>query len=186
MSMVAWFNNLLKGVVNSNEYVGIGAKSAYFDDSNGKTTTAYLRNRIGGNCAPGLQSPAISLGPVTNTGGVLTATATVETVEFGTQAVVFSVDGRYVSAVMGPEPYTLNYGAAGLASGSHTVTATVVDAVGLLAVSSKQSVSTSGGVGPAGPISPNVDSAKQDFDIAGNADDPINGRHLRASIEDVR
>jgi hypothetical protein len=91
---------------------------------------------------------------VTNTGGVLTATATLDTVEFGTQGVVFAVDGRYVSAVMGSGPYTLNYGAAGLASGSHTVTATVVDAVGLLVVSGKQGVSTSGRVGPGGPVSP--------------------------------
>jgi hypothetical protein len=141
-----------------------------------KTTTAYLRNRIGGNCAQRLQSLAIFLGPVTNTGGVLTATATLDTVEFGTQGVVFAVDGRYVSAVMGSGPYTLNYGAAGLASGSHTVTATVVDAVGLLVVSGKQGVSTSGRVGPGGPVSPNVDPAKLDFDIAGNADDPVDGK----------
>jgi hypothetical protein len=59
---------------------------------------------------------------------------------------------------------------------SHTVTATVVDAVGILAVSGKQSVSTTGKVGPSGPIPPNVDPARQDFDIAGNASDPINGR----------
>ncbi len=106
----------------------------------------------------------------------MTATATVETVEFGTQGVLFGVDGRFVSAVVGVGPYTMNYGAAGLASGSHTVTATVVDTVRLMAVSGKQSVSATGGVGPGGPISPNVDPAKQDFDIAGNADDPINGR----------
>ena len=62
-------------------------------------------------------------------------------------------------------------------AGGNTVTATVVDAVGLLAVSGKQSVSTSGGVGPSGLVNPNVDPAKQDFDIAGNADDPINARH---------
>lgn len=66
--------------------------------------------------------------------------------------------------------------AGGLPSGSHTVTATVVDAVGILAVSGKQSVSTTGNVGPSGPIPPNVDPARQDFDIAGNASDPINGR----------
>jgi hypothetical protein len=223
MSGVVWYNNLLKGVVNNNENVGIGievgardmkiynntvmsqwptagyafggtvggsmqdnyaclitpsrARSAYFGDSNGKSTTAYQRNRIDGNCAPGLRSLAISLGPVTNTGGILTATATAETVEYGTQGVVFAVDGRYVSAVLGAGPYILNYGAAGLASGSHTVTATVVDAVGVLAVSGKQIVSTSSGLGPNGPVRPNVDPAKQDFDIAGNADDPINGRH---------
>jgi hypothetical protein len=153
------------------------AKSAYFGDSNGKTSTAYVRNRIGGNCAPGLRSLAVTLGPISNTGGVLTATATVETVEFGMQGAVFSIDGRYVSAVTGLGPYTLNYGAAGLATGSHEVTATVVDAVGLVAVSGKQSVSTSSGASPGGPISPNVDPAKQDFDIAGNADDPINGGH---------
>jgi hypothetical protein len=152
------------------------AKTAYFGDSNGNSTTAYLRNRIDGNCAQGLRSLAISLGPVIDTVGVLTAPATLETVEFGTQAVLFAVDGRYVSAVMGAGPYILHYGAAGLPGGSHTVTATVVDAVGVLAVSGKQSMSTSSGVGPAGPVSPNVDPAKQDFEIAGNADDPINGR----------
>jgi hypothetical protein len=223
MSGVVWYNNLLKGVINNNQNVGIGievgardmkiynntvmsqwptagyafggteggsmrdnyaclitpsqAKSAYFGDSNGKTSTAYVRNRIDGNCARGLRSLAVTLGPISNTGGVLTATARVETVEFGKQGVVFSIDGRYVSAVAGPGPYTLNYGAAGLATGLHKVTATVVDAVGLLAVSGKQSVSTSSGAGPGGPISPNVDPAKQDFDIAGNADDPINGGH---------
>jgi len=79
--------------------------------------------------------------------------------------------------VMGAGPYTLKFGAAGLASGSHTVTATVIDAVGILAASKKQRVSSSGGVGPGGPVSPNVDPAKQDFEVAGNADDPINGRH---------
>jgi hypothetical protein len=56
------------------------------------------------------------------------------------RGVVFAVDGQYVSAGTGFGPYTLKYGAAGLGSGSHTVTATVVDAVGLLAVSGKQSV----------------------------------------------
>jgi hypothetical protein len=223
MSGVVWYNNLLKGVVNNNENVGIGievgardmkiynntvmsqwptagysfggtvggsmqdnyaclitpsrARSAYFGDSNGKSTTAYLRNRIDGNCPPGLRSLAVGLGPVTNTGGTLTATATVETPEYGTQGVVFAVDGRYVSAVIGAGPYILKYGAAGLAGGPHTVTATVVDAVGLLAVSGKQTVSTSGGVGSSGPVNPNVDPAKQDFDIAGNADDPINAKH---------
>jgi hypothetical protein len=121
------------------------AKTAYFGGSNGKGTTAYLRNRIGGNCAPDLRPLAISLGPVSNASCVLTATATIEMVEFGTQGVVFAVDGRYVSAVMGAGPYTLNYGAAGLAGGAHRVTATVIDAVCLLAVSNKQSVSTSGG-----------------------------------------
>ena len=223
MRGVVWYNNLLKGVANSNQNVGIGievgardmkiynntvmsqwptagyafggtvggsmqdnyaclispsrAKSAYFGDSNGKTSTAYLRNQVGGNCAQGLRSLDISLGPVAENGGVLNANATVETVEFGTQGVLFSVDGQYVSAVMGAGPYVLNYGSGGLPSGSHTVTATVVDAVGLLAVSNEQSISTSGGVGPGGPVSPNVDPAKQDFDVAGNADDPINGRH---------
>jgi hypothetical protein len=37
-------------------------------------------------------------------------------------------------------------------------------------------VTTPHGVGSSGPIGPNVDPALQDFDIAGNADDPINGR----------
>jgi hypothetical protein len=221
MTGVVWYNNLLKGVVNNNENVGIGievgaqdmkiynntvmsqwptagyafggtvggqmqdnyaclitpsrAKSAYFGDSNGKSTTSYLRNRIGGSCPPGLPSLAVALGPVTNSGGTLTATATVTTVEYGMQGVVFAIDGHYVSAVMGGGPYKLNYGAADLTSGSHTVTATVVDAVGVLAVSGKQSVSTTSKVGPSGPIRPNVDPSHQDFDIAGNASDPING-----------
>ena len=100
----------------------------------------------------GLPSLAISLGPVTNTGGTLTATATVTTVEYGMQGVVFAVDGHYVSAVMGAGPYKLKYGAGALSSGAHTVTATVVDAVGVLAVSGKQSVSTTSKVGPSGPI----------------------------------
>jgi hypothetical protein len=221
MTGVVWYNNLLKGVVNNNENVGIGievgaqdmkiynntvmsqwptagyafggtvggqmqdnyaclitpsrAKSAYFGDSNGKSTTSYLRNRIGGSCPAGLPSLAVALGPVTNSGGTLTATATVTTVEYGMQGVVFAIDGHYVSAVMGGGPYKLNYGAADLTSGSHTVTATVVDAVGVLAVSGKQSVSTTSKVGPSGPIRPNVDPSHQDFDIAGNASDPING-----------
>jgi len=151
------------------------ARTAYLRDSHGKSTTAYLRNRIDGNCAQGLRSLAISLGTVIDTSGVLT-TATVETVEFGTQAVLFAVDGRYVSAVMGAGRYILHNGTAALSSGSHTVTATVVDAVGVLAVSGKQSVAISSGVGPAGPVSPNVDPAKQDFEVAGNVGDPINGR----------
>jgi len=61
-------------------------------------------------------------------------------------------------------------------SGAHSVTATVVDAVGVLAVSAKQSVTTAGNIGPSGPIGPNVDPSRQDFDVAGNANDPINGR----------
>lgn len=153
------------------------AKNAFFQDSNGKTTTLYLRNRTAGACPPGLPSLAVSLGPVSNSGGTLTATAIVNTVEFGMQGVVFAIDGHYVSAVMGSGPYKLNYGAASLSSGSHTVTATVVDAVGVLATSGKQNVTVNSGAGPSGPIAPDVDPAKQDFDIAGNADDPINGRH---------
>ncbi len=178
MSGVAWYNNLLKGVVNNNQYVGIGlevgaenmnvyhntvmaqwptagygfggtaggfmqdnygcilapshAGNTYFGDANGKTTVTYRRNRNAGICPPGLASLSISLGAVTNTSGRLTATATVTTVEYGIQGVVFSLDGHYVSAVMGPGPYTLNYGAAALPTGSHSVTATVVDAVGVL------------------------------------------------------
>ena len=94
------------------------------------------------------------------------------------QGVVFSLDGHYVSAVIGPGPYTLNYGAAALPTGRHSVTATVVDAVGVLAVGGGQSVFTTSGTGPAGPLAPNVDPGQQDFDIAGNADDPINDRSL--------
>jgi hypothetical protein len=153
------------------------AKNAYFGDSNGKSTTTYLRNQVTGPCPRGLPSLAVSLGPVTNKGGILSATATVTTVEYGMQGVVFAIDGHYVSAVMGAGPYNLNYGAAGLNNGAHSVTATVVDAVGVLAVSEKQNVSTTSSAGTSGPIQPNVDPSRQDFDIAGNADDPINGRH---------
>jgi hypothetical protein len=100
----------------------------------------------------------------------------VTTVEYGMQGVVFAIDGNYVSAVLGAGPYSLNYSASNLSTGSHTVTATVVDAVGLLAVSNSQSVSTTSGVGPAaGPISPNVLPSSVVWDIAGNASDPING-----------
>jgi hypothetical protein len=151
------------------------AGKTYFGDANGKTTVTYRRNRNVGICPPGLASLSISLGPVTNTAGRLSAAATVTTVEYGIQGVVFAIDGHYVSAVMGPRPYILNYGAAALPTGSHRVTATVVDAVGVLAVGGGQRVSTTRGVGPAGPIAPNVDPGQQDFDIAGNADDPING-----------
>ena len=209
MSGVIWYNNLLKGVANRNENVGIGievgardmkiynntvmsqwilagyafrgteggfiqdnyacliapslAKTTYFADSNGKTTTAYLRNRIDANCPQDLHSLQVSLGPVTNNGGTLTASATVETVEYGTQGVVFSVDGRYVSAVMGAGPYKLNYGAASLASGPHSVLATVVDAVGVLAKSATQKISTTGGVGPSGPPQSECRSSKAGF-----------------------
>jgi hypothetical protein len=75
---------------------------------------------------------------------------------------------------MGPGPYTLNYGAAALPTGAHSVTATVVDAVGVLAASGGRTVFTTRGAGPAGPLAPNVDPVRQDFDIAGNAPDPIN------------
>jgi hypothetical protein len=221
---VGWYNNLIKGVVNNNENVGIGmevgadgmniynntvmgqwpcagcvfsgtrggymqnnyaciilpsyARTAYFSEEHGaNTTTVMFRGNITpGACPAGLRSLAVSLGKVTNTSGTLTATATVTTVEYGMQGVVFAIDGHYVSAVMGAGPYELNYGAGGLTSGWHSVAATVVDAVGVLAVSEKQSVSTTSKVGPSGPILPNVDPSRQDFDIAGNANDPINGR----------
>jgi hypothetical protein len=222
MSGVAWYNNLLKGVRNTQQYTGIGIEvgaedmniynntvmgqwgnagygfvgtaggyvqdnygcmiitpsgpsNTAFADANGRTTVTYQRNRNAGSCPPGLASLAVSLGAVTNASGTLTATATVTTVEYGMQGVVFAIDGHYVSAVMGGGPYVLKYGAAGLSSGSHAVTATVVDAVGVLALSGKQSVSTTAGVGPTGPIGPNVNPSSQDFDIAGNANDPING-----------
>jgi hypothetical protein len=100
----------------------------------------------------------------------------VTTIEYGMQGVVFAIDGHYVSAVMGGGPYKLNYGAAGLPAGSHSVTATVVDAVGVLVASGTQKITTTSGVGASGPVAPNVDPAKQDFDIAGNANDPINGQ----------
>jgi hypothetical protein len=171
-----------KGGYMQNNYACIITPSRYpsstFQEEHGaKTTTVTFRGNITpGACPSGLRSLATSLGPVTNTGGTLTATATVTTVEYGMQGVVFAIDGHYVSAVMGGGPYKLNYGAAGLPAGPHTITATVVDAVGVLAVSGKQNISTAGGVGPSGPLAPNVDPSHQDFDIAGNANDPINGR----------
>ena len=58
---------------------------------------------------------------------MLTATATLNTVEYGIQGVVFAIDGLYVSSVVGAGPYTLNYSASGLVTGAHTVSATVVD-----------------------------------------------------------
>jgi hypothetical protein len=222
MSGVVWYNNLLKGVANSEQYPGIGlevgaqnmniyhntimaqwptagygfvgtsggfmqdnygcmiapsrAKNTYFGDSNGKTTVTYLRNRNAGICPAGLSSLSVALGPVKNNSGILTATATVTTVEYEMQGVVFSIDGHYVSAAMGAGPYVLNYGAAALPTGPHSVTATVVDAVGVLSVSGGQNISTTHGVGSTGPIRPNVDPSHEDFDIAGNANDPINGR----------
>jgi hypothetical protein len=156
--------------------------SAYFgeehprQDGKRSTTVTFKGNVTPGACGAGLDSLAISLGPVTNTGGTLTATATVTTIEYGMQGVVFAIDGHYVSAVMGGGPYKLNYGAAGLPAGSHSVTATVVDAVGVLVASGTQKITTTSGVGASGPVAPNVDPAKQDFDIAGNANDPINGQ----------
>ena len=152
------------------------APSAYFGDSNGKSSTTYRRNRTDAKCPPGLPSLAISLGPVTNTGGTLTAIATVTTVEYGMQGVVFAVDGHYVSAVMGAGPYNLKYGAGALSSGSHSVTATVVDAVGVLTVSAKQSVSTSSKVGPSGPIGSECRSRATGLRYRRERERPINGR----------
>jgi hypothetical protein len=153
------------------------ANASFANEHGPNTTTVTFRENITpGACPAGLRSLAISLGAVSNTSGTLTATATVTTVEYGIQGVVFAIDGHYVSAVMGEGPYNLVFGAAGLTSGSHTVTATVVDAVGVLAESGKQIITTSGKVAPSGPIRPNVDPSSQDFDIAGNANDPINKR----------
>jgi hypothetical protein len=56
----------------------------------------------------------------------------------------------------------------------------VVDAVGVLAVGGGQSVFTTRGAGPAGPLAPNVDPGQQKFDIAGDAADPINRRSGRS------
>jgi hypothetical protein len=67
-----------------------------------KTTTVTIRgNTTAGPCPVGLRSPAVSLGPVTNTSGTLSATANVTTIEYGMQGVVFAIDGHYVSAVTG-------------------------------------------------------------------------------------
>jgi hypothetical protein len=161
--------------------------AAFMEEHGPKTTTVTIRgNTTAGPCPVGLRSLAVSLGPVTNTSGTLSATANVTTVEYGMQGVVFAIDGHYVSAVMGGGPYKLSYGAAGLPSGAHTVAATVVDAVGLLAESNKQNVLTTSGVGSSGPIGPDVDPSRQDFDIAGNTNDPINGRRATQPVETGR
>jgi Pectate lyase superfamily protein/Bacterial Ig-like domain (group 2)/Bacterial Ig domain len=150
-----------------------------FGNENGSTTVTFQGNVTPGACPAGNASLSVSLGTITNTSGTLTGTATVSTVEYGMQGVVFSIDGNYASAAMGSGPYNLNYSAAGLSTGSHTVTATVVDAVGVLAVSNGQPVSTTSGTGPTGgPIAPNVLPSGVIFDIAGNASDPINGPAL--------
>ena len=163
-----------------NNYGCIMTPSEYsngsFANENGSTTVTFRGNITPGACPAGNASLSVSLGTITNTSGTLTGTATVTTVEYGMQGVVFTIDGNYASAVLGAGPYNLNYSAAGLSTGSHTVTATVIDAVGVLAVSNSQLVSTTSGAGPAaGPISPNVLPASVIFDVAGNASDPING-----------
>jgi hypothetical protein len=155
----------------------VASAPTFADEVSGSTTITYQGNVLVGSCAAGNVSLAVSLGTVTDSAGTLTATATVTTVEYGLQGVVFAIDGLYVSAVTGAGPtYTLNYSGSGLATGTHTVSATVVDAVGLTAVSDSQSVSTTNGTGPAaGPVSPNVAPASVAFAVAGNAADPING-----------
>ena len=169
-----------RGGYIQNNYGCIMTPSEYangsFANENGSTTVTFRGNITPGACPAGNASLSISLGTITNTSGTLTATATVTTVEYGMQGVVFTIDGNYASAVLGAGPYNLDYSAAGLATGSHTVTATVIDAVGVLAVSNSQLVSTTSGAGPAaGPVSPNVLPASVIFDVAGNASDPING-----------
>jgi len=150
--------------------------SSFADEGNGATTITYKGNIAAGSCPAGNSSLSVSLGSITNTSGTLTGTATVTTVEYGIQGVVFAVDGNYLRAVIGSGPYNLNYSAAGLSTGLHTITATVVDAVGLTAVSNTQTVSTTNGVGPTnGPISGTFTAASVVFDVAGNASDPING-----------
>ena len=56
----------------------------------------------------------------------------------------------------------------------------------LLAASNKESVSTTSGVGTSGPISPNIAPSRQDFDIAGNAKDPMNGRRATQPVKTGR
>jgi hypothetical protein len=155
----------------------VATTPTFADEGNGATTITYQGNVLVGSCAAGNESLSVSLGTVTNSGGVLTATATVSTVEYGLQGVAFAIDGLYVSTVTGTGPsYTLDYSASGLTTGAHTVSATVVDAIGETVVSNSQSVSTSNGTGPtAGPVSPNVAPSAVAFDVAGDASDPING-----------
>ena len=154
----------------------VATAPTFADEGNGATTITYQGNVLVGSCASGNESLSVSLGTVTDTGGTLTATATVSTVEYGLQGVVFAIDGLYVSAAVGAGPYNLNFSASGLSTGAHTVSATVVDAVGEAAVSNSQAVSTTNGVGPAaGPISPNVQPSSVVFNVAGNDTDPVNG-----------
>ncbi len=148
---------------------------SFADEGNGSTTITYQGNIEAGACPAGNASLSVALGAVTDSGGRLSATATVSTVEYGVQGVVFSIDGSYVSAVLGSGPYALDYGAAGLSSGTHSVTATVVDAVGVLESSNTQTVSTVSGSGPSGPQGDNFAPGSLAFDIAGDAADPING-----------
>ncbi len=154
----------------------IATTPTYADEGNGATTITYQGNVLVGSCPSGNSSLALSLGTVTDSAGTLSATATVNTAEYGLQGVVFAIDGLYASAVAGAGPYTLNYSSSGLSSGAHTVSATAVDAVGETAVSNSQTVSTTNGAGPAaGPISPNVQPSSVAFDVAGNSTDPVNG-----------
>ena len=64
------------------------------------------------------------------------------------------------------------------------ISATVVDVVGVLTLLRNQSVLTRNGMGPGGPVAQDVDPAKQDFDIAGKADDFIIGRDSRTGVKE--
>ena len=160
-----------------------GGKKAYFGDSNGPTTVTYRGNQTAGYCPRGLASLAISLGSVTNTGGTLTATATVTTVEYGMQGVVFAIDGHYVSAVMGGGPYKLNCGAARSAQWrTHGYRNGGGRGRRSRGIGETKRVDASR-VGPSGPIAPNVDPAKQDFDIAGNAERPDQWQAVKRGLK---
>jgi hypothetical protein len=45
----------------------------------------------------------------------------------------------------------------------------------VLSLCGGQSIFTTSGAGPTGPMALNIDPGQQDFDIAGNANDPISG-----------
>jgi hypothetical protein len=151
---------------------------AAFAEEHGHNSTSVVfeNNNTPDACPKDLRTVSVTLGPVSNASGLVTATALVTTIEPDMQGVVFSIDGTYASVVLGPGPYKLSYGTAALGTGAHRITATAIDAVGQLTVSGERNISTTHGVGPSGPLSPNIDPRNTNFEAAGNTDDPINHR----------